>query len=316
VKTLLRIRRLSLRYLDVELPLADGIRGRVVERPGLWMSPEALTEVVEQMRTVARRTLSGASLDYGVLTGDVERLDHAILTLIYGPRGEPVAFNALALMDVTLHGVEQEVLHTGLVMVDPDFRSRRLSWALYGLSIMLTYVHRRLKPIWISSVTQVPAVYGMVAESFDQVFPAGDCGARRSYDHLVIARQIMARHRRVFGVAEDAPFDQDRFVIENAYTGGSDNLKKSFVDAAKHRVDIYNRICAETLDYERGDDFLQIGQFKLSTARRYLLGSVPRRSLGWLLRSGFFLLAGSILVPVVHWFSADSHFGGLRPWRG
>lgn len=313
---MVRLRKLSIRYLDLEFPVADGLRARVVERPGLWMTSEQMTEVVEQMRHVARRTLRGETLDYGVLTGDVERLDHAILTLLYGPSGEPIGFNALALIDVTLQGVAEEVLHTGLVMVDPDFRSRRLSWVLYGLSVMLTYLHRRLRPLWISSVTQVPAVYGMVAESFDNVFPGAHGGTRRSYDHLVVARQIMEQHRHVFGVAEEAGFDPERFVIEDAYTGGSDNLKKTYEEAPKHRVEEFNRVCAEQLDYDRGDDFLQIGQFKLSTARRYLMRSVPRRSLGWLLYYGFFLLCGAIFIPMLHWFSADSRFGALRPWKG
>ena len=310
---MVRIRKLSLRYLDVEVSVATNLRARVVERPGLWMSPDERRDIVDDLRTIASCTLKGGSLDYGVLSGN---LDHAILTVLYeGEANRPVAFNALALIALDVRGVQEDVLHMGLVMVDPDFRSKRLSWVLYGLSVMLTFFHRQLRPLWISSVTQVPAVFGMVSESFDDVFPSGSGETRRSYNHLTIARQIMADHRHVFGVADEAGFDAERFVITDSYTGGSDNLKKTFDAAPKHRRDSYNEICGAELDYVRGDDFLQIGQVRLPTARRYLMRSVPRRSLGSILYRALFLFGGSILLPMLHWFSAGTQFLDLRPWK-
>jgi hypothetical protein len=313
---MVRIRKLSRRYLDLEITVARNLRARVVERPGLWMPADDLHDIVEEMRTVAASTLDGSSLDYGVLTGNIDRLDHSILTVLYeGESNRPVAFNALALIPLNVGGKPVDVLHTGLVMVDPNFRSQRLSWVLYGLSVMLTFFHGQLRPLWISSVTQVPTVFGMVSESFDDVFPSGSSDARRSYSHLTVARQIMADHRHVFGVADEAGFDAERFVITNAYTGGSDNLKKTFGDAPKHRTALYNDVCGAELDYDRGDDFLQIGQFRLPTARRYLLRSVPRRSLGAILYPALFLLAGSVLLPMLHWFSSSTQFRDLRPWK-
>jgi hypothetical protein len=311
---MVRIRRLSVTYLDLELPLGDDFHVRIVERPGRWMSSEDIERMVDELRVVAASTLAGVSLDYGVLTGDSERLDDAIITILYkGEARRPVGFNALTLMTLELRGRPEEVLHTGLVMVDPAFRSMGFSWVLSGLSVILTFFHRQLRSLWITSVTQVPAAFGLVAESFDDVFPAGPQD-RRSYRHLEIARQVMDKHRHVFGVAETAGFDQERFVILDAYTGGSDNLKKSFAQAAKHRNEGYNTMCREWLDYERGDDFLQVGQWNLATARRYLLRTVPRRSLASILSYSLFLLAGAILVPVLQWFAPGTQLGDLRPW--
>jgi hypothetical protein len=61
----------------------------------------------------------------------------------------------------------------------------------------------------------------------------------------------MRRHRAVFGVGDEAGFDEARFVITNAYTGGSDALKKSLETAPRHRGERYNAFCARELDYER-----------------------------------------------------------------
>src|SRR5690606_35457525 len=136
---------------------------------------------------------------------------------------------------------------------------RGMSATLYGLTCVLMFLAGQGRPLWISNVSQVPAVVGMVAETFSDVFPSPRPGARRSFDHLTLARQIMARHRSAFGVGPEAGFDEPRFVITDAYTGGSDALKKAFEQAAPHRTEAYNAFCRDQLDYERGDDLIQIG---------------------------------------------------------
>lgn len=310
-----RLSRFRTKYLDIELTRLRNLRIRIVERPGIWMAPEERGRLIDDLNAVVAATVPHGVLDYGVLTGDKQRLDKAILTVIYdGDTGRPVAFNALSILTVTLRAREEEVVHLGLAMVDPNFRSKGLSWVLYGLTIMLIFSHRQLRCLWVSNVTQVPSVVGMMAERFDRVFPCPHRKSRRTHDHFVIAQQIMQHHRGVFGVAPTAGFDAERFIITDAYTGGSDNLKKTYEATPKHRNDIYNQMCLEQLDYQRGDDFLQLGQFTVPAARRYLLRSVPRSSLGWILRQALFLLIGATLLPVLHWFTPSKQLGDLRPW--
>ena len=128
-------------------------------------------------------------------------------------------------------------------------------------------------------MTQVPAVVGMVSETFSDVYPRPGDGPPKDFAKLQLARGIMKGHRHVFGVGDDAVFDEHSFVIENSYTGGSDNLKKTFDEAPKHRDDAYNTFCKERLDYQRGDDFLQIGKIDLNAVRRYITRTVPRELL-------------------------------------
>jgi hypothetical protein len=61
-----------------------------------------------------------------------------------------------------------------------------------------------LRQKWISNVTQVPSVVGMVSQTFSDVFPSPHPDARQSFAHLQLARGIMSRHRAVFGVGEEA----------------------------------------------------------------------------------------------------------------
>jgi GNAT superfamily N-acetyltransferase len=156
-------------------------------------------------------------------------MSRAIITLISEEAtGRPIAFNALSVMDVELDGAPAEVTHLGLVMVDPDVRGQGFSWVLYGLTALVLFARDGLRPKWISNVSQVPAVVGMVCDTFSDVFPSPHVGTHQSFAHLQLARAIMARHRAVFGVGDEAGFDEARFVITSAYTGGSDPLKKPF----------------------------------------------------------------------------------------
>ncbi|MGX5850536.1 hypothetical protein ACWGTO_25995 [Mesorhizobium sp. PL10] len=304
------------RFMDVRMRVSDGYETRVVERPGRWMQPAELEQLSADLRLVASKTLKAGSLTYGVFSGDRSRLEHSIITIVYRRSdGRPIAFNALALMEISLAGKPYEVLHLGLVMVDPDERSRGLSWILYGLTCFLMFLRNQLRPIWISNVTQVPAVVGMVAEAFSNVFPGLHAGARRSLTHVLLARQIMARHRHVFGVGPEAGFDEERFVITNAYTGGSDDLKKTFDEAAKHRDETFNAFCRNELDYGRGDDVLQIGQMSFQSARTYLADTVPRGSLAALAVAGAAATLQRLVLPVVHWADSSRQWNVLRPWR-
>ena len=111
-------------------------------------------------------------------------------------------------------------------------------------------------------------------------------------------------HRRVAGRALENPRDHAEACVADRW-----------VRRPKHRDQLYNEMCRTQLDYDRGDDFLQIGRFNITAARNYLLRSVPRRSLPALLYRVAFLFLGSALVPVLHWFTPSKPMGDLRPWR-
>jgi hypothetical protein len=306
-------------YLDETVSAHAGSRVRIVERPGRWMSEAALDALVADMQRIVRAATPAGTLGYGAASGARAQLDTSVITIVYERDGTPIAFNALTLLDCELRGRPIEVLHLGLVMVDPTRRASGLSRVLYGLTAFLLFARRRLRPLWISNVTQVPAVFGMVSESFGDVYPTANGETRQSYDHLHLARQIMARHRHVFGVGADAEYDEAAAIIRNAYTGGSDNLKKTYDDAPKHRNERHNETCRTALDYERGDDFLQIGQVTLAAARRFFTRSSSHISPTALALTFGLLALEALVAPVIQWFAADTAMGDLRPaiglWR-
>lgn len=288
-------------------------RVRVLERPGLWLSVNQQRQVVADMRRVVA-SLGIGDLPYGLLAGDPPQLDRAILTLIEDrATGAPVAFNAMQALECTLRGTPVDVIHIGLTVVDPRFRGRGLAWILSGFTTFLLFVKNGLQPYWISSVSQVPSAVGMVCEGASNVYPCPPDGGRRTFEHVVLARQLMLRHRAAFGVGDEAVFDAERFVIRNAYTGGSDHLKKRFEDAPRHRDERYNELCRRELDYDRGDDLLQLGQINLTSLWRYVAHLLPRDALGLALSRFGFVVSDSAALPLLQWLRPHHPMGDLRP---
>lgn len=309
------LKTLGRKHMHLTIRTGRDLRVDIYERPGLWMPAPDLAALSENLKTIAEKTLPREGLTYGVFSADASRMADSIITLVTDKTGTPIAFNALAIMTIETDPAPQQVLHLGLVMVDPDQRSKNLSWVLYGLTCFLILMRRQFRPIWISNVTQVPAVVGMVSTLFSDVWPQPGQG-RRTLNHLLIARRIMATQRHVFGVGQDAGFDEDRFVITNAYTGGSDGLKKTFEDAAHHRDAIYNTFCQEQLDYDRGDDVIQLGLMDMAAMRGYLTREVPRSALLGVLIAGAVLAAQRLILPVLHWSDSRETWRDLRPAKG
>lgn len=302
-------------YMDVTMRSGSDLTVRLMERPGLWMDAAELSSLTDDLRTVASKTLHAGSLTYGVFSGDRSRMEQTIITLVRRRDGTPIAFNALAIMEVETVPHPTEVLHLGLVMVDPAERSKSLSWVLYGLTCFLIFLRRQFRPVWISNVTQVPAVIGMVSDMFSGIYPRPK-GDRRTLNHLLLARRIMADHRAVFGVGDDAGFDEEKFVITNAYTGGSDDLKKTWDAATKHRDESYNTFCADRLDYARGDDILQLGVMDLAAIRGYLIREVPRTALLGVVSTGIVVALQRMILPVIYWLDSSKAWSILRPAIG
>lgn len=284
------------------------------DRPGLHLDKTTCDALRSEIATLARKVEPRGDLDYGVFLDDPAVWENLSLTLVKDAKtGALIGFNAMRWIQT--HLSEMPLLHLGLAMVDPDRQSQGVSWILYGLTIVLLFLRGGLKPLQISSVTQVPAVFGRVASSFADVYPDG-VQTVPGYRHLRQARAIMRDHRHVFGVGGDAWFEEDTFVIRNAYTGGSDAMKKTFDMAAHHRDAGINDYCRTVLDYGRGDDFLQIGRMDVQTMGSYFLREVPAGSRSAVLVAAALAITQRWVAPLIGWMDSSRHWNGLAPAKG
>ncbi len=307
--------RMGRSVVDFRFVVDNDVSIRIVVRPGLWLNHDKLRELLDDLHCVISETIP-LGLDYGVVSGDKWCLDHAVIAVLYDRKDHrPIGFNAFCLLEINFRDKPIESLHLGLVVVDPKFQASGYSWVLCGLPCLLMFLRNGGRSIWISNVSQVPAAIGTVAKGFDNVYPSLSSGDHRSFDHVIIAREIMSHFRHVFGVGADAEFDELSFIIRNAYTGGSQNLKKSFDASAKFRDESINEWCRSNLNYGRGDDVLQIGLINYAVAMGYLLRTVPKESLLYLLYRLSFVIFGTLFFLSMQWMSPNKSFGDLRARR-
>jgi len=292
------------------------VRVRVIERPAYSLAPEELEELRVDLKAIIKKSIPKEDLNYGIFSDNSDAFKSNVITIIYSlVDNKPIAFNCLVWIKLQLKGKEENLLHLGLVVIDPDVREGGLSWILYGLTTIFLFARNKLNPIWISNVTQVPAIVGMVSQSFERVYPTPKNLGNPPFIHSWLVRQIIGDNRHVFGVGPDAEFDSEKFIIKNSYTGGSDHLKKKFSEAQAHRDPIYNEFCKNNLNYDRGDDFIQIGQFNLMSNKRVIMRSVPKKSVVGIVVSLFFITLQSVCAPILLWLDADKKYGELRPWK-
>ena len=273
------------------------------ERPGLWCSDEELKAMTAELRTVAAAGQRGKPVpQYGVLLGDRKDLSRRIITIAYDrEKKTAVGFNAIVALELDVGVHTESVLHLGLTYIDPSCQGQALPALLYGASTFLTFFKGGLRAFWVSNVTQVPSVIGKFASTYSGAYPSPVIPSRQTFTHLTLARQIMRTERTAFGVADDAPYDEVRSIILNAYTGGSDELKKTFAEAPKHRDPRVNAWCEKELDYARGDDVLQLGRCSLGTAVRFLREKLPRGSGPQLMYQAVVLLLLGTVIPIIRW---------------
>jgi hypothetical protein len=304
------IRGIGKTYFEFKFESGSGETVHILEKPEYLLDEIEQKSLREEIFALSLKcTPNNQALDYGIFNDPNHNniLNQCILTLIRDNNSNKlIAFNCLPLLDLTLKNKPIYFVHLGLVMIDPDYRSKGLLYILYGLTVVIMFCRKRLAPIWVSNVTQVPAVVGSFSEGFNNVFPNALKNSRRSFDHLSLVRQIMLNHTHVFGVGNDAEFDEKTFIIKNAYTGGSDNLLKTWNQVTKYRNDSVNDFCQKHLNYDRGDDFIQIGKFDFFALQKYIIRMIPAKSLILILNNIFIVFLQSILLPVYHWFKADT----------
>ena len=304
------IRGIGKTYFEFKFESGSGETVHILEKPEYLLDEIEQKSLREEIYALSLKcTPNNQALDYGIFNDPNHNniLNQCILTLIRDNNSNKlIAFNCLPLLDLTLKNKPIYFVHLGLVMIDPDYRSKGLLYILYGLTVVIMFCRKRLTPIWVSNVTQVPAVVGSFSEGFNNVFPNALKNSRRSFDHLSLVRQIMLNHTHVFGVGNDAEFDEKTFIIKNAYTGGSDNLLKTWNQVTKYRNDTVNDFCQKHLNYDRGDDFIQIGKMDFFALQKYIIRMIPAKSLILILNNIFIVFLQSILLPVYHWFKADT----------
>lgn len=168
------------------------------------------------------------------------------------------------------------ILHLGLTCVRPLARRMGLTHKLTS-KVVMTYLTRYslFKKAWISNVACVLSSLGNVAINFEDVYPSPFM-MRPTEDQVKVAKLINEKYRWELYINKGASFDEQKFVFERSVIGTM--FEKSETDKKYYHRDMdLTQFYLNRLDFENGDEVLQIGQVSLMTFPKYVLKSFKRK---------------------------------------
>ena len=116
---------------------------------------------------------------------------------------------------------------------------------------------------------------GNVALNFEDVYPSPFL-KRPSTDHIELAQYIAKHHRGHFFVGEDVLFDDKSFVFKGSVKGNV--FEKSEHDQRfYHRNQNLTHYYLKRLNFEHGDELMQIGKVGLSTFPKYFFSFATKK---------------------------------------
>jgi len=246
--------------------------------PGLWISDRKLAHLRE---TIERITLSelDALPEYGVYLPSRDPYKNRIVTLVYEKdEYKPVAFAAMVHCHVKVGVRTHSVVHLGLVIKSKSSLMRNLLFLIYYYPLFYIFILRGFRSFWITSVSMEPSIIGAVADNFGDVYPHYLGITQLNGMKLNIAKTLVSDFGHEFGIGPNAFLDEERFVIQESCRDPSEALSTSYERSAKYRDPRCNTYCKDTIDYERGDELLQIGRLSLNSI---LVGSACKLKADW-----------------------------------
>jgi len=244
-------------------------------RPGNSLDDSALEGLINSIQIIAADCFDVLP-PYQVMKGTRQALSDKLISLARDDVGIPAGFCSMVFLPVRGVG---EVLHLGLTCVRPRFRGRHLTHLLVKKALTrYLFRHNPFGKIWISNCAAVMSSLGNVAMHFERVYPSPFHAGKPGAVHVAIARAIDDHFRDKMYVLPDAVFDPERFVFQGSVKNTVFH-KKKIETASHHRKQYLNRFYGRLMDFDQGDEVLQVGYFHLTSVINYYLRQVRMKKM-------------------------------------
>lgn len=239
------------------------------EQPGLRWTKDRTTILVDQLRDVATDAfgLSTPSLlpNYQCLVYD--GLDDKIIVVATDCTGRMLGFLSCVILPIPT--LQNPVIHLGLMCVRPEalchgLTQRLTRQFLQGYITSHIDVLLGIRKIWFTNCACVCRTLGAIARSLDTVYPSPQyppSNGPPTRTHALIAESIAASDalREAMYVPSSAEYDGKNSVFRGS--AQTTIFMKNKDDARYHHrdrtmTDFYQAL----MDWQRGDEVLQVGQ--------------------------------------------------------
>jgi hypothetical protein len=205
---------------------------------------------------------------YQVMSATLKDLENYVIVVARNEQGQMVGFVSGIILPMPRR---KQVLHLGLTCVDPNFRNRSLTHLLTSKMILLFFQrHTKGRRFWITNCACVLSSLANVALHFEKVYPSPFYKKPPSKTYAMIAEEVSTKYRDLMYVHKGAKFNPKSFIFEGSVEGtvfAKDGMDKRFHHRNKHLTNYYQNL----INFERGDEVLQIGQVSALAYPKYLL---------------------------------------------
>lgn len=242
--------------------------------PGYTYSDKELNQLTIELKQIAKTCFDEVP-QYQALTGERDEFKRVILAMARNERGELLGFCSSLLLEIPVYG---NVLHLGLTCVSPKARGKKLTHKLASKLLMQFLLKESpLSSTWISNCACVLSSLGNVALYFEDIYPSPYGVKEPTKDHIKIAKFISQKYRNPIAINHEALFNPTTFVFEGS-------VKDAVFEKEENDARYYHRnrkltdFYKDILNFENGDEVLQIGKVSLLTFPKYLWSTSKRKS--------------------------------------
>ncbi|WP_372367331.1 hypothetical protein [Candidatus Uabimicrobium sp. HlEnr_7] len=235
-------------------------------RPGLNYSDEKLQELISELQEVASCCFDELP-NYQCISGSREELSDKVITIARNDKGKLIGFCSAVLLPIPGMG---SIFHLGLTCVLPQARGFGLTHVLTS-KVLVKYLlfYRPIGCQWISNVACVLSSLGNCSIYFRDIYPS-PFFTTPSETHKKIAETINNQYRKKIHIDAEANFDDKNFVFRGSvkntvFQKEADDLRFF------HRQKYVNNYYKSIINFEEGDEVLQIGHISLFEGAKYFL---------------------------------------------
>lgn len=226
-------------------------------QPTKWMTGEellSLHKMIQQINT------EGPKLNYGILSPTAafdfitDFYNRSIICVIYKNR-HPVGFFYNYYVDENFK--PYPIIHSGLVVINKND-----GLSLIAYSYMLFYQIMWLKKgvHFLTNISHIPSIVGYFSDGPSKVWPHYSKKSRAPRYYKEVFNKLINQYvYNFFPDSKDIKVDRRRFVLEGYAEKEEMSFEKDIRKLAPYKKMNVNYFCQYWLNYDRGDDLVQVG---------------------------------------------------------
>lgn len=258
---------MNLTATTVEKQSSSQYRYRVYYRPGLYMTDAQKQSFMKELYDTATTCFARVP-NYQVMSRRLDELNDKVIAVAWRHDGRIAGFCSTVLLPVEGVG---EVIHLGLTCIRPEDRSNGLTHVLTSKAVKSYLLRHKpiLGKVWISNCAAVLSSLANVALHFEKVYPSPDPKARPTEVHRKISEAVDRYFRDKIYIHDKAVFDREHFVFRGSV---KDTVFQKSGDDAQyyHRNSDYNEYYRAIMNFNEGDEVLQIGYASTFAAIKHM----------------------------------------------